>query len=359
MSEVEELRRQLERAGRQLPRLRRMVEFSSELLILLRGDLTVVDCNRAAAEALGLSRDGLHGRSLAEFVDAPTTMKRALGEELVRLTTDLRRADGTTFTAELSVQPVVGEGVFVAAGRDITERLELQARARQVERMQAVGILAAGVAHEVNNPLAYSAPSVAYVVDRLREAGAPDPEVMAALADAQHGLDRVKRIVGDLAALSRPHDPSLTASVPRAVDSALKIAGEQLRLRAVVSTDVRGVSAVRGDQAQLSQVLLNLLLNAAQAIEPGAAPSNRVEVRARDVDGGVEITVDDTGEGIAEDLLDKVFEPFFSTRGLRDGSGLGLAISRETVLAVGGDLRLESVRGQGTRARVWLPGAPT
>ncbi|MCP4808525.1 MAG: response regulator [Proteobacteria bacterium] len=356
--EISWLRAELERAVQQLPRLCQLVEFSTDMLVMFDAQMTVIDCNRAATEALGLPRHGLHGSDLDGVLD--THALRGLVGELApparrRITLELTRADGTSFPAELNVTSFESDGakLFLAAGHDITERRRLEERARQVERMQAVGILASGVAHEINNPLAYATMNLEYALDQL--GSDTQPETVSALDDALHGLERVKRIVQDLSVLSRPHDGTQSADVCAAIGSAIDMSEHQLRHRAELVLDLDDLPRVQGDESRISQVLLNLLMNAAHTIEPGDAADNRVVVRGHVEREFVCVEVEDTGAGIPADVIDRVFEPFFTTRGLTAGSGLGLAISRETVLSIGGRLVVESTEGEGTRATVWLP----
>lgn len=352
----QDLRAQLDRLARQLPRLRQMVEFGSDLILLLDDAGLVVDCNRAATQAIGTARDGLYGERLVDRVEEKACLIEALGQAsesgAAPVTLHVRRVDGSRFPVELRLSAFDdgGQRICVAVGRDISERHAMARRTQQVERMVAVGTLAAGVAHEVNNPLAYAQMSLGFALGQLDGA---DPEVLSALQDVAHGLDRVRRIVGDLSELSRPHDPTQTADLHAAVASALDITDHQVRKRAAVRVDLGRPVTVVGDQARISQVVLNLILNAAHAMDGCADGRIRVSVR---VDGEhAVLVVSDNGQGISPDQLDRVFEPFFTTKGVNQGTGLGLAISRETVLSLGGTLELTSRLGEGTTVSMTLP----
>ena len=362
-AELERTRDELRAAVAQLPRLRQLVEFSADVMLLLDGRLVVVDCNREAARELGYPRDGLYGLGLAELVVDAEPLAEALSvptEQL--LTAELRRRDGSTFPAEvkLTVYTHRGERFGVAMARDVTERRRMAAQVAHTQRLSAVGTLAAGVAHEINNPVAYAHLNLTFAMDRLRDHARVDPEVEAALRDALHGLERVRDIVRDLAKLSRSVDRTQVTDVHDALRSAVEMTANDLRHRARLVMDVPALPLVVGDQAHVSQVFLNLLVNAAQAIQPGQAGDHVIEVRAEVVDDLVVVELQDSGRGIAPEHLERVFEPFFTTKPIGEGTGLGLSVSRETVLGLGGALDISSIAGVGTTVRVSLPvaGAP-
>jgi PAS domain S-box-containing protein len=252
---------------------------------------------------------------------------------------------------------------------DTTERRLMLERLQLADRLAAVGTLAAGVAHEINNPLAYVNSNVSFALDRLDEvsrtavavaeplAGAVD-EARRALRDAAVGGARVERIVRDLRMLSRSReDPARPVDVARALETALDLARTDLRQRARVLRDVAAVPPVLGDESRVSQVFVNLLVNAAQAIPDGKPDDNEVEVRLGVEDGRVVLRVRDTGCGIPPENLKRIFDPFFTTKPVGVGTGLGLAISHRIVTALGGDITVESAPGSGSTFRVSLPAA--
>lgn len=355
---VARLRRQLERTARQLPRLRQMIEYSEDLMFLLDHLGVVVDCNRASTEQLGYARDGLFGLHVALLTvpddPLPGSLAGLAPGQHQRVRTTLVRQDGTTFPAELNVNCFAdaGEVSLVAVGRDITESLALEGSNRQLERMVAVGELATGVAHELNNPLAYAAMSLLFLTKHLDEPSAPIAEALDDLSDA---LNRVRRVVTDLGTFSQKSEPTVVAEPGPALRAALDMVRNQIRHRAQLEVSLPELPPVPGDQSALSQVFVGLLLNAAEAIEPGAASANRIAVTAQRRGEAVVVEIEDTGVGIPPDDLPRVFEPFFTTKGLTSGSGLGLARARQAVLGAGGTLELASKLDRGTRATVRLP----
>jgi PAS domain S-box-containing protein len=260
---------------------------------------------------------------------------------------------------------------LVGTCTDVTERRRMLERLQLSDRMAAVGTLAAGVAHEINNPLGFVNANVAYALEALAQLAAPGaaprPEVVArvveecrvALGEAASGASRVRRIVQDLKALSRADDDRRVAvDVGRALDAALHIAGSDLRHRARVITRLTPVPPVLGDEGRLTQVFLNILLNAAQAIPEGRLEWNEVDILLGAEGDRVVLAVRDTGCGIAPEHLGRIFDPFFTTKPVGIGTGLGLAISHGIVTAHGGDIEVESAPGRGSRFRISLPAAP-
>jgi nitrogen-specific signal transduction histidine kinase/ActR/RegA family two-component response regulator len=247
---------------------------------------------------------------------------------------------------------------------DVTARNRLQARLRQADRLAAVGTLAAGVAHEINNPLSYIIANVAYavgVIDRMGAAGGEElAEAKQALTDASRGAERVRKIVQDLKVFARGNDerPELL-DLAKVLGTALEITKNTVRHAASVQLRLETVPPVFANESQLAQVFVNLLVNAAEAIGVGQADRHRIEVKARGGPGGCAVVeVSDDGPGIAAEILPHVFDPFFTTKPIGGGSGLGLAICHGIVEALGGRIELASSLGKGTTVRVTLPPAP-
>ncbi len=264
----------------------------------------------------------------------------------------------------------------VERARADAERLELQARLAIADRMVSVGALAAGVAHELNNPLAYVNANLSFVVEevtrlagRLAGLDAEPPEdgelaglldqIVSAARDARDGGARMKAIVGDLKTLSRADDGRAgPVEVGPVIESCVNVAWSELKHRARLERDLPPVPAVLGNEARLGQVLLNLLVNAAQAIPAGPPDRNSVRVATRALPGDrVAIEVSDTGCGIPREDQERIFEPFFTTKPAGIGTGLGLSICRSIVGGMGGAIEVESEVGRGSTFRVILPAA--
>ena len=277
---------------------------------------------------------------------------------------------------------------IMGVSRDITEKRRMHASLSQADRLASMGMLAAGVAHEINNPLSYvlyNIESLALDLPSLMEAmvrcraelarrfgeeavaaalgegeGVFRPEalrdVQERLREALSGADRVKAIVRGLGTFSRVERTEVGPIDARSsVEHAVNMARNEIRYRARLVTELGIVPQVLGSDGKLAQVVLNLLVNAAQAIDEGDVDHNEIRVRMWFDGGGVFIEVRDTGKGIPPEHLDRIFEPFFTTKPVGVGSGLGLSICRKIVEDFGGEIGVLSEVGAGTRFTVRLP----
>ncbi|UJR83266.1 PAS domain S-box protein [Sandaracinus amylolyticus] len=274
----------------------------------------------------------------------------------------LRKKDGETITTEVATIPIEYEGgtAILAFARDVTQRKALEARLAQADRMATVGTLAAGVAHEINNPLAYVMANLDLMGKQLSKLSAESEQDLGffreALGHSKEGCERVRVIVRDLRIFSRAEeDRRVPLDVNAVIESALNMAGNELRNRADVVRELRPLPPVLGDEARLGQVVLNLLLNAAHAIPEGTPRAHTISVATADRGEWVEIRISDTGVGIPCELLGRIFEPFWTTKPVGVGTGLGLSIVHGIVRAHGGSIDVESEVGMGSTFRVLLP----
>jgi PAS domain S-box-containing protein len=346
-----------------------------DAMLLVADDGRVVDANPAACALFGTARPSLPGRSLDEL--APV-LRTARGDLTWRALLGGGRASGEAAVArpgekprnvELSIVPGILPGRSLVVLRDVTEKRVLAARLALADRMASVGTLAAGVAHELNNPLAYVNANLAFVADRLprvaeRLSGDPprpgDAPLAGALAeairDARDGAERLRLIVRDLRTFSRADEdrtgPVMLAPV---IESCINMAWNEIRHRARLAKDLAPVPPVHGSEARLGQVFLNLLVNAAQAIPEGNADAHEICVATRALaDGRVAVEVGDTGCGIAPEQLPRIFDPFYTTKPLGVGTGLGLSICHGIVTSLGGEIEVDSAPGAGSTFRVIL-----
>jgi signal transduction histidine kinase len=266
--------------------------------------------------------------------------------------------------------------------RDVALRAEGSKMQEQLvisDRMASVGTLAAGVAHEINNPLAALMANLAFVSEdvaqlehdirahRSAAGAAQEPDWIAArlgkldepLRDAHESADRVRDIVRDLKIFSRSdEDKTGAVDVHRVLDSSLRMAWNEIRHRALLVKEYGDVPEVEGNEGRLGQVFLNLIVNAAQATPEGRADKNEIRIVTKlDEQGRVVVEVRDTGEGIPEAVLSRIFDAFFTTKPIGVGTGLGLAICHRIVSGMGGQLTVESQVGKGTVFRTTLPAA--
>jgi PAS domain S-box-containing protein len=263
-----------------------------------------------------------------------------------------------TLEVGLSYLSFGGQEYGVWSARDVSDRK----RAEAAQRLASVGTLAAGVAHEINNPLTYVASNLAFVGDllsRLRGTHADVAEAESAVREAIEGARRVRNIVRDLKFVSRaPDDQRVEVDLHAEIRTALNLAQSEIRHRARLVTRLEPVPAVLSAEGQLGQVFVNLLVNAAQAIPEGRPSENEVRVVARtDARGWAVVEVSDTGAGIPAAVRPRIFEPFFTTKPVGTGTGLGLSICHGIVTSLGGDVEVESAAERGTTFRVRLPPA--
>jgi PAS domain S-box-containing protein len=277
-----------------------------------------------------------------------------------------------------SAAPVLDNGELLGAVmvfRDVTEQKRLQKQLEIADRLASLGTMAAGVAHEINNPLFVVFANAGLVLEELIGAlSAPEPGESGALRHANaikeatdmqreilSAASRITRIVADLGAFSRPEvQASGSVDVRDAVEWAIRSTAHEFRHRARLSTKLAKVPRVDADETRLGQVLVNLLINAAHAIAPGNVEGNQVSVVTRLDDAGrVIIEVSDTGSGIPAEVLSKVFEPFFTTKPVGLGTGLGLSICHGIVASMGGSLTVKSSAATGTTFQLQLPAGAT
>ncbi len=274
-----------------------------------------------------------------------------------------------------SAAPVTDEGKTLGAVmvfRDVTDQTLLQKKLEVSDRLASLGTMAAGVAHEINNPLAVVTTNAEYVAEVIADQQASNAqqgdsearadelrEVSQALQDIQSAASRISRIIADLRVFSRPRKSRPgTIDVTRCIDWAVRATAHEFRHRAQLVTHVHPTPPVSGDEEQLGQVLINLLINAAHAIDPGNAHTNEVSITTSTDDRGwIVVDVTDTGVGIPRELLARIIEPFFTTKPVGSGTGLGLSICQGIVSSLGGELRVESEVGKGSRFTVTLPPA--
>jgi signal transduction histidine kinase len=271
-----------------------------------------------------------------------------------------------------------------AVEREVRERSVRAERAKIREqliisdRMASAGTLAAGVAHEINNPLGVAMANLDFVFETLAglapgphdesagPADAPDPSwggwnrlqgLDEPLRDIGEALRRIRDIVRDVKLFSRPQDEKTGAvDVRRVIESSVRMARNEIRHRARLVEDYRPVPLVNANESRLGQVVLNLVVNAVQAMPDGRGDGNvlRVATRTRD-DGKVVIEVSDTGSGIPRAHLERIFDPFFTTKAVGVGTGLGLAICHRIVAELDGTIEVDSEVGKGTTFSVVLP----
>ncbi len=331
----------------------------------------VTDCNEVFLEQLGSTRERILG---LDMLTLPNKGVAAAVREATEGREGYFEGEYTSVTGGRSrfyralFSPIMREGRVeggVGVVDDVTDRREIEARLARGERMASLGRLAAGVAHEINNPLAYVRTSLELArreITRFQENGdhAHLERVLETVAHAEDGVERVRIIASDLKTFSRGDEGSwLLVDIARVAQSAINLAHNEIRHRAELSVDIEpALPRVLGSETRFVQVLVNLLVNAAHAIEEKGEGRGRIALRMGREGGEVFIEVEDTGAGIPEGPVERIFEPFWTSKPKGVGTGLGLSICHGIVTSAGGDIRVVRSRpGEGTLIRVELPAA--
>ena len=350
--------------------LRAVIDSAPDYVLSLRRDGVIEYANRALPPHTREQLVGASWVSLAPTAEAREARAAAL-ERVLQTGASLRLAgteagpDGGHRDFESHLGPVQLDGETVGAvivARDVTEKKRTEAQLMISDRMASVGTLAAGVAHEINNPLAAVTVNIDLAL-RVVEALAPERgrdrfhDLRDELRDARDSAERIRMIVRDLSLFSRAEEADRVEPVDlrRVLESTLRMAWNEIRHRARLVKDYGATPHVLGNESRLGQVFLNLLVNAAQAIPEGDAEHNEIRVvTSVDPDGMVRVDVRDTGSGIPRERLGRLFTPFYTTKPAGVGTGLGLSICHRIVTGLGGEVSVESQVGKGTTFSVRL-----
>lgn len=350
--------------------LLRVIDESPEAIAIHRSG-KVVYVNPAGLELFGYELDQVRGHPILDFVS--TSYRRLVAdrvmqtyirpETLPQLEERLLRSDGSELPVEVLAFPMLFEGVpsTLVHMRDIRKQKELEAKLRAADRLASVGLVAAGIAHEIDNPLTYALLSTELLeerIDRVPDAG--DREAMrAALGAIRDGVERAARIARDVSVFSRPpRDQLVPVDIHRVLDSCTNVIRGRLHGHGRVVKRYGSVPQVLGSETQLAQVFLNLLTNAVDAVaeRPDGEGVVTITTSAEDV-RWVRVEVHDDGPGIPRGVQEHLFDLLFTTK--PHGTGLGLPIAKQLTSAQGGTLALESASpDRGTTFSVTLHAAP-
>jgi len=426
-------------------KLRIVFDSLKEEIVSLDEDLKIVSVNDAFAKHVGKNLDAMVGKAF--FSDTEIRCKIACNEDIKKLVENVFKdgagkkkllmgsdQHGGDFYRQVSCLPIIDEhdNVFqvVVVTQDITEerkkteeirslneqimetsaqieaknkklkktlqRLEdTQTQMLQSEKMASIGQLAAGVAHEINNPTGFVSSNlktlsdyhedIAELIEKYHEliANLESEENRGALSelfcgsleqlkafekdidieflmeditdligDCREGTDRIKKIVIDLKDFAHPGEDKIQSiDINNGIESTLNVVNNEIKYKATVHKDFGNIPSVQGVPQQLNQVFMNILVNAAHAIDK----KGEIHIKTRSIDRNVEVIISDTGSGIAKENLTKIFDPFFTTKDVGKGTGLGMNIAYNIIQKHNGTIQVESEVGKGTTFTITLP----
>jgi PAS domain S-box-containing protein len=362
---------------RQKEVLQKIFDHSPAMLVLYGPDGRPELVNREFERLLGWTLDEHRTQDVLSQLAPDKGEREAMQEHFLRGSSSWRdfvcrtKDKRPLFVSWANVR--LSDGTTIGIGQDITERRKARDALVLSARMASVGTLAAGVAHEINNPLAFVLSNLEFIASVLRSSFADLSSIIAppstiarlretigAVDDAIIGAERMRNIVRDLSTISRGVDHrGAPVDLKEVLEISIRMAANELRHRAQVVREFGVLPPVVGHGDRLGQVFLNLLVNAAQAIPVGDATRNEVRIVARtDPQGRAVVEVHDTGAGIPRDVLPRILDPFFTTKPFGQGTGLGLSICHGIVSGLGGEIQVESELGKGSVFRVVLPARP-
>lgn len=342
------------------------VASAKEAIVITDADLTypgphILFANPAAEKNSGYTQEELLGQSPRIF-QGPQTNREALknlrvdlpaGRLFQAITTNYRK-DGTPFMIDWNISPVKNSNGkisnYVSIQRDITQQYEMEQRLSQASKMESIGSLAAGIAHEINSPAQFIGDNIQYALETIQKMATviqssavtlPSSvqanlfeEVPLALKDAVDGLERVRKIVNSMKEFSHPSEDFAPTDINRCIETSVTICRNEWKHLAEIDYDFQAdmppTYCVRSD---ISQVIVNLVINAAQAM--GAEKQNdlgKITIRTRQEEEYTNIWIEDNGPGIPTELLKKIFDPFFTTKPVGKGTGQGLFLASQSII---------------------------
>jgi two-component system NtrC family sensor kinase len=362
LRDITEPKRAQDTLARSEARYRNLVESASDAIVTLDANGRFTTVNHAAENISGYRRDELVGEWFApmlpddELPKALANFQQALAGETGLFETQFYRKDGEVRIISVTYSTPQRDEEVLCLIRDVTDQKMLQEQLIQSEKMSAIGQLVSGVAHELNNPLAGIS---AFAQLLLAEKRFP-PDQRTAAETIYSEARRASRIVQNLLTFARQHKAEKgPTAINQVLDDTLDLRGYELRVRGI---DVHreyddALPETMGDPHQLQQVFLNLITNAEQAMERGEGRHHRLTVRTRRApeEQSIRIEVEDTGGGIPPNLMERIFNPFFTTKPTGSGTGLGLSISLGIVREHEGRIWAENTTQGGARFVVELP----
>ena len=357
-------------------------------------DLTgqIIEVNQQACESLGYTEAELVGMNITQIesgVDLAqlqeTLQNLKIGDTLTLESVHIRK-DETTFPVEARIGAfeLRGQKLILALARNISSRRQLEMQVVQSEKMASIGQLAAGVAHEINNPVGYitsnlgSLKDYVKVIKQLHELNtqlqqqASESDVLSQiqeladtedidfvmddledlLSESLEGADRVKEIVNELKNFARVDESEIKeADINEGIESTLKVVWNELKYKANITKNLTPLPPIQCFPGQLNQVFMNLLVNAAQAMPDFGEITISTDIK----DDNIVIQISDTGQGIPKESIARIFDPFYTTKEVGKGTGLGLSITHGIIKKHNGTIDIDSEVGKGTTFTIHIP----
>ncbi len=335
-----------------------------------------------------LTDEGFDVTTVVNGRDALNELRQAAPPDVILLDLMMPVMDGWEFRVEQRADPLLASIPLLAMSADLSAKARAIAAdgyirkpidfpdllrqlhgavgraARQrlaaADRMAALGTLASGIAHEINNPLTYVIANLQTLAEQLpASTDKTTRELSDIVADALDGAQRIRKLVKQVQMVSpgQGEERLTVVALRETLQAALALTENQIKHRAQLMCDLDQDAYVRGDHERIEQLFVNLLLNAAQAIPEGRASKNEIRVSVRELPGqsAAVVQIADSGAGIPLEVQERIFQPFFTTKPIGQGTGLGLSVCRGIVTALGGEISFQSEPAAGTTFRVVLP----
>ncbi|MBN2857240.1 MAG: PAS domain S-box protein [Candidatus Delongbacteria bacterium] len=385
--ELSNLKKEKKRISEQQSKLSIAINQSSEAIVITNKEGIIEFVNPAfekisgyrSSEVLGkkpsLLKSGRHDRKFYENLWKTILSGKPWKGRMIN-----KNKNGDLYEEDASISPVLGSDGkivnFVALKRDVTEMIRIENQLRHAQKMEGIGTLAAGIAHEINTPLQYLYDNTQFIQEsfsKISETFSEHPghkdkagdleylmsEIPKALEENMNGIKIVRKIVLAMKNFSHPGLKTMNKSdINEAVVSTVTITRNVWKYNAEIETDLKeGLPEVTCHIGDINQVFLNMITNSSDAIgETGRDTPGKIIIRTANDDDFVYITIEDDGAGISQEPQDKIFQPFFTTKQVGKGTGQGLALSYDIIVNKhNGDIKVESEKGKGTRFTIKLP----
>lgn len=359
-------------------RYRTLMENATCGLILLNTSGKILEINRAAETIYGTDHKHLIGKKISKFV-APSEkalrlrqFKKLLIDQRIRVDdVNMLRHDGTIRTVNISATVLTlnkQKHIYMVVD-DITEQKLFKRQTQIHDRLLMTGTLTAGIAHEINNPASYVYSNLDFMQQQLETLKTYQPQIAApeytemitemlnVTKESIVGMERIREIVNSLKGITTFDDSeNKLVDIHEIIESAIRVIYHEIKYKAQLKKDyAENLPKFLINPSKLQQIMTDLLLNAAQAIEPNHVDKNQITIKTLKKKLTIEIIITDTGCGIPEDILTRIFDPFFSTKPIGEGTGLGLSSSYDIIRSYNGTINVDSTVGKGTTFTVSLP----